>query len=32
MFTSGSTGTPKGVAVRQRDVVVLALDRAFAGH
>ncbi|MEU3953404.1 non-ribosomal peptide synthase/polyketide synthase, partial [Streptomyces achromogenes] len=32
MFTSGSTGTPKGVAVRQRDVVALALDRAFAGH
>ncbi|MFH8609681.1 non-ribosomal peptide synthase/polyketide synthase [Streptomyces sp. NPDC018029] len=32
MFTSGSTGTPKGVAVRQRDVVALALDRAFVGH
>ncbi|WP_309485466.1 non-ribosomal peptide synthetase, partial [Streptomyces sp. WELS2] len=32
MFTSGSTGTPKGVAVRQRDVVALALDRAFTGH
>ncbi|MGV9251182.1 non-ribosomal peptide synthase/polyketide synthase [Streptomyces sp. NPDC003697] len=32
MFTSGSTGTPKGVAVRQRDVVALALDRAFADH
>ncbi|WP_063754198.1 non-ribosomal peptide synthetase [Streptomyces sp. NRRL WC-3725] len=32
MFTSGSTGTPKGVAVRQRDVVALALDRVFAGH
>ncbi|MEU5633346.1 non-ribosomal peptide synthase/polyketide synthase [Streptomyces rishiriensis] len=32
MFTSGSTGTPKGVAVRQRDVVALALDGAFTGH
>ncbi|MEU6589843.1 non-ribosomal peptide synthase/polyketide synthase [Streptomyces sp. NPDC046881] len=32
MFTSGSTGTPKGVAVRQRDVVALALDRSFTGH
>ncbi|MER7895670.1 non-ribosomal peptide synthase/polyketide synthase [Streptomyces sp. NPDC096046] len=32
MFTSGSTGAPKGVAARQRDVVALALDRAFAGH
>ncbi|MBC3990751.1 non-ribosomal peptide synthase/polyketide synthase [Streptomyces sp. AC563] len=32
MFTSGSTGRPKGVAVRHRDVVALASDRAFAGH
>ncbi|MCK7622569.1 non-ribosomal peptide synthase/polyketide synthase [Streptomyces sp. RS10V-4] len=32
MFTSGSTGRPKGVAVRHRDVVALAADRAFAGH
>ncbi|NUS62644.1 MAG: amino acid adenylation domain-containing protein, partial [Saccharothrix sp.] len=33
MHTSGSTGTPKGVAVRQRDVVGLAFDRAFDhGH
>ncbi len=31
MYTSGSTGTPKGVAVRHRDVVALATDRAFAG-
>ncbi|MDQ2586489.1 non-ribosomal peptide synthase/polyketide synthase [Saccharothrix yanglingensis] len=33
MHTSGSTGTPKGVAVRHRDVVGLAFDRAFDhGH
>ncbi|GLW14755.1 non-ribosomal peptide synthetase [Streptomyces sp. NBRC 13847] len=32
MFTSGSTGRPKGVAVRHRDVVALAFDRAFAAH
>ncbi|MFD0201926.1 MULTISPECIES: non-ribosomal peptide synthetase [Saccharothrix] len=33
MHTSGSTGTPKGVAVRHRDVVALASDRAFdRGH
>ncbi|MFD3419449.1 non-ribosomal peptide synthetase [Streptomyces decoyicus] len=32
MFTSGSTGRPKGVAVRHRDVVALAFDRAFDGH
>ncbi|MFG2094578.1 non-ribosomal peptide synthase/polyketide synthase [Streptomyces sp. NPDC048612] len=32
MFTSGSTGRPKGVAVRHRDVVALAADRAFDGH
>ncbi|MGV4925651.1 non-ribosomal peptide synthase/polyketide synthase [Streptomyces sp. BHT-5-2] len=32
MFTSGSTGRPKGVAVRHRDVVALAFDRAFEGH
>ncbi|MFB6435657.1 non-ribosomal peptide synthase/polyketide synthase [Streptomyces sp. NPDC056411] len=32
MFTSGSTGRPKGVAVRHRDVVALAGDRAFAAH
>jgi amino acid adenylation domain-containing protein/non-ribosomal peptide synthase protein (TIGR01720 family) len=32
MFTSGSTGQPKGVAVRHRDVVALATDRAFAGR
>ncbi|PSL55729.1 non-ribosomal peptide synthase protein (TIGR01720 family)/amino acid adenylation domain-containing protein [Saccharothrix carnea] len=33
MHTSGSTGTPKGVAVRHRDVVALATDRAFdRGH
>ncbi|MFE2756327.1 amino acid adenylation domain-containing protein, partial [Actinosynnema sp. NPDC059335] len=33
VHTSGSTGTPKGVAVRQRDVVGLALDRSFdRGH
>ncbi|MFD9739331.1 amino acid adenylation domain-containing protein, partial [Umezawaea sp. NPDC059074] len=31
MYTSGSTGTPKGVAVRQRDVVALALDSRFDG-
>ncbi|WAP59864.1 non-ribosomal peptide synthase/polyketide synthase [Streptomyces sp. S465] len=31
MFTSGSTGAPKAVGVRQRDVVALALDRAFTG-
>ena len=30
MYTSGSTGTPKGVAVRHRDVVALAADRAWA--
>jgi amino acid adenylation domain-containing protein/non-ribosomal peptide synthase protein (TIGR01720 family) len=31
MYTSGSTGRPKGVAVRQRDVVALALDTCFDG-
>ncbi|HEY4460900.1 MAG TPA: non-ribosomal peptide synthase/polyketide synthase [Pseudonocardiaceae bacterium] len=31
MYTSGSTGRPKGVAVRQRDVVALALDSCFDG-
>ncbi|WP_405783769.1 amino acid adenylation domain-containing protein [Streptomyces sp. NBC_00859] len=31
MFTSGSSGVPKGVGVRQRDVVALAEDGAFAG-